>query len=336
MMLPAIPERIWGQVKPLVPSHEISEWAQSHLVLSLAIAAAIVLLLVALILWRRAVRARRRREPPELPALPEERLQPRIELPASPAELERRRQAEQARGEAEQLAKERREVADAAKAAADAAAKARLESEARALKEREEAAKREEYRAKKAAEREAKERERVQREEEERRREEAARKAREEEQERARREQEEERRRIEAQAGQTLAQSLSKTRSEGFISKLNSFFGQPKHVDESVLAQLEEILFTADIGVKTASNLVQLAREKAKGKDAASADKLKSVIRSEVERIVSLPAQRSLEGGGPPHVLMVVGVNGSGKTTTIGKLAAKMSGQGRRVVIAAG
>src|SRR5215472_11974076 len=300
-------------------------WAESHLALTLAAAALLLLLLVALIFWRRAVRARRRRPPTALPSLPAERLEPRLELPPSDAELTRRREAEQARLQAEELARSRRELAEEANRAADAAAKARLESEARALKEREEAAKREEYRAKKAAEREAKERERVQREEEERRREEAARKA-----------QEEERRRIEAQAGQTLAQSLSKTRSEGFISKLNSFFGQPKHVDESVLAQLEEILFTADIGVKTASNLVQLAREKAKGNDAASADKLKSVIRSEVERIVSLPAQRSLEGGGPPHVLMVVGVNGSGKTTTIGKLAAKMSGQGRRVVIAAG
>ena len=311
-------------------------WTESYLVPTLAAAALLLLLLVALIFWRRAVRARRRRQSTGLPSLPAERLEPQIQLRPSDAELTRRREAEQARLQAEELARSRRELAEEANRAADAAAKARLESEARALKEREEAAKREEYRAKKAAEREAKERERAQREEEERRQEEAAQKAREEEQERARRAQEEERRRIEAQAGQTLAQSLSKTRSEGFISKLNSFFGQPKHLDESVLAQLEEILFTADIGVKTASNLVQLAREKAKGNDAASADKLKSVIRSEVERIVSLPAQRSLEGGGPPHVLMVVGVNGSGKTTTIGKLAAKMSGQGRRVVIAAG
>jgi fused signal recognition particle receptor len=310
-------------------------WTESYLVPTLAAAALLLLLLVALIFWRRAVRARRRRQSTGLPSLPAERLEPQIQLRPSDAELTRRREAEQARLQAEELARSRRELAEEANRAADAAAKARLESEARALKEREEAAKREEYRAKKAAEREAKERERAQREEEERRQEEAAQKAREEEQERARRAQEEERRRIEAQAGQTLAQSLSKTRSEGFISKLNSFFGQPKHLDESVLAQLEEILFTADIGVKTASNLVQLAREKAKGNDAASADKLKSVIRSEVERIVSLPAQRSLEGGGPPHVLMVVGVNGSGKTTTIGKLAAKMSGQGRRVVIAA-
>src|SRR5262249_58437230 len=54
------------------------------------------------------------------------------------------------------------------------------------------------------------------------------------------------------------------------------------------------------------------------------------------ERRVHLPAPHSLEGGGPAHVMMVVGVNGSGKTTTIGKLAAKVSERGKRVVLAAG
>jgi fused signal recognition particle receptor len=218
----------------------------------------------------------------------------------------------------------------------DQAEKARLELEAKALKEREEEAKREEYRAKKAAEREARERERSEREEEARLRAEAERQAREQEGDRQRLAREEERRRIEAQAGQTLAQGLNKTRTEGFMSKINSLFGQPKRVDESVLAQLEEILFSADIGVRTAANLVELAREKVKRNELSSADKIKAVIRAEVERIVRLPTPQSLAGGGPPHVVMVVGVNGSGKTTTIGKLAAKVTQQGKSVVIAAG
>ena len=337
MIFPAVPDSLWGQLEPLAPSHELSPWAQSHLVPSLALGAAILLLLIALILWRRAVRARRPRERPlETPALPAEKIEPRIQLPPTATELERRRQAEQAHQTVEELARDRRQLAEAAKTAADAQAKARLEAEASALKEREEQAKREEYRATKAAEREAKERQRLEREEEERLRQEAVRKAREEEEDRARLAKEEETRRIEAQAGQTLAQGLGRTRSEGFMSKLNSFFGQPKRVDESVLAELEEILFTADIGVKTASNLVHLARDKAKGNDLTSADKLKSVIRAEVERIVTFPAAPTLEGGGPPHVIMVVGVNGSGKTTTIGKLAAKQTRRGKRVIIAAG
>jgi fused signal recognition particle receptor len=338
MTSPVVPNNISGQLEPLGPAQTLSLWVQSHPLPSLAIAAALLLLLVTcLILWRRAISARRRRAPPaEPPKLPAEKLEPHITLPPSEAELARKREADEAHRQAEELARNRRETAEAARAAADTAAKARLEIEARALKEQEEEAKREEYRAKKAAEREAKERQRREREEEERLREEADRKAREEQEELARRAREEERRRIEAQAGQTLAQGLGKTRAEGFISKLNSIFGQPKRVDESVLAQLEEVLFTADIGVKTAANLVQLARDKAKGNDLSSADKLKSVIRGEIERIVSLPAPGSLQGGGPPHVMMVVGVNGSGKTTTIGKLAAKITQRGGRVVIAAG
>ena len=337
MVFPAVLNSVWGQLEPLAPSHELSPWAQTQLIPSLAIGALILLLLVAVILWRRAVRARRPRErPPETPALPAEKIEPRIQLPPSETEVERRRQAEQAHQTAEELARNRRQLAEEARRAADAEAKARLEAEAGALKEREEQAKREEYRATKAAEREAKERQRREREEEERLHQEAVQKAREEEEARARIAKEEEQRRIEAQAGQTLAQGLGKTRSEGFMSRLNSLFGQPKRVDESVLAELEEILFTADIGVKTASNLVQLARDKAKADDLTSADKLKSVIRDEVEKIVAVPAPRTLEGGGPPHVIMVVGVNGSGKTTTIGKLAAKQTGKGKRVVIAAG
>jgi fused signal recognition particle receptor len=337
MIFPAVPDSLLGQLKPFGPLHDLSPWAQRHLVPSLAIAAAILLLLIAVILWRRALKARQRREPPpEVPALPVEKIEPRIQLPPSGTELERRRQAEQAHQQAEELARDRRELAEAARTAADAKARATLEAEVNALKAREEEAKREEYRATKAAEREAKERQRREREEEERLRQEAAQKAREEQEVLARIAREEEQRRIEAQAGQTLAQGLGKTRSEGFMSKLNSFFGQPKRVDESVLAELEEILFTADIGVKTASNLVQLARDKAKGNDLSSADKLKSVIREEVERIVTLPAPLTLQGGGPPHVIMVVGVNGSGKTTTIGKLAAKQTRQGKRVIIAAG
>jgi fused signal recognition particle receptor len=332
-----VAKSLMGQVQPLAQPREISAWAETHLVPALTIAALLLLLLVVLILWRRGVAARRRAAPiTPPPALPGEKIQPRIELPPTEAERARLQEAQEARREADQLARNRRELAEAAKAAADGEARQRLESQARELKEREEEAKRDEYRAKKAAEHEARERQRREREEQERLREEAERQAREELEQQALRARQLEQQRIEAQAGQTLAQGLGKTRSEGFISKLNSFFGQPKRVDESVLAQLEEILFTADIGVKTASHLVQLARDRAKANDLTSADRLKAVIREEVERIVNLPAPRSLEGGGRPHVVMVVGVNGSGKTTTIGKLAAKTTQRGGRVVIAAG
>ncbi|WNZ60473.1 signal recognition particle-docking protein FtsY [Myxococcus sp. MxC21-1] len=141
---------------------------------------------------------------------------------------------------------------------------------------------------------------------------------------------------VEAEAGRTLAQGLDKTRNQGFMARLNGLFGQQRQVDESVLAELEEILFTADIGVRTANHLVEVAREKLKRNELKDPERIKGLIRDEVARICDLPVPRSLEGGGPPHVVMVVGVNGAGKTTTIGKLAAKLTSEGKKVVLAAG
>jgi fused signal recognition particle receptor len=81
---------------------------------------------------------------------------------------------------------------------------------------------------------------------------------------------------------------------------------------------------------------VETAREKLKRNELGNADRIKGVMRSEIERILALPVPRTLEGGGPPHVVMVVGVNGAGKTTTIGKLASKLTSSGKKVVLAAG
>jgi fused signal recognition particle receptor len=280
--------------------------------------------------------ARRRPAPAKQAALELPGPSLRVELPPTEAERGRREEAETARQHAEELRRQREEKARSAREAQDAAARASIEAEARALKEREEEAKKEHYRAQKAAEQEVKERKRREEVETVRMRAEADARAHEEEAARQRAAAEDERRRIQAQAGQTLAKGLEKTRTQGFVSKLNALFGQPKQVDESVLGQLEEILFSADIGVRTASALVEFAREKLKRNELSDVEKMKAAIRAEIERIVDLPAPRSLAGGGPPHVVMVVGVNGSGKTTTIGKLAAKASQEGRKVVLAAG
>jgi fused signal recognition particle receptor len=267
---------------------------------------------------------------PEAPAAP-----PKVELPPSELEAQKRAEAE-AKRQAAEAARQKLAELEAQKAVAEAEAKAAIEAEQARLKAEAEAAKKEAYRAEKAAEAEEKERKK-------REREEAARLAAEEkaraEAEAARLAAEKEaeaRRKVEAEAGQTLAAGLAKTRREGFMARLSGLFGAgPKPVDEAVLAELEEVLFTADIGVKTASALVEHAREKAKSKALGSAE-LKGVIRAEVERIVDLKANHALSGGGPPHVIMVVGVNGAGKTTTIGKLAAKAHAQGKKVLLAAG
>ncbi len=212
---------------------------------------------------------------------------------------------------------------------------ARREAEAAAL----EARKKEEYRQKKEAERQEKERRRLEREEEERRaREEEARRAREAEEARLR-EEEERRRRAEAEAGRTLADGLERTRG-GFMARLQGIFGGSRPIDEATLAEMEEVLFTADIGVKTATALLDGARERVRRKELSDPARLRAALREEIARIVSrtaAPGARELAvRDARPHVVMVVGVNGSGKTTTVGKLAAKLGRSGHRVLLGAG
>jgi fused signal recognition particle receptor len=202
-----------------------------------------------------------------------------------------------------------------------------------------EARKKEEYRRRKEAEREERERRRLAREEEERAaREERERKAREAE-EASRREEADRRRRIEAEAGKTLAAGLERTRG-GFVSRLAGLVAGEKTVDERVLAGLEEVLFTADIGVSTATALLDRARARVARKELSDPARLKDALREDVARILSLggtPGAGGLPiGDARPWVVMVVGVNGSGKTTTVGKLGAQLRAAGRTVLLGAG
>jgi fused signal recognition particle receptor len=328
---------LWAQLVPPVEEVKTGDGGLESTVIT------IVLLVVFLVLLGLAIRRLLRKPKPlptQKPVLPDTAATlpteaPKVVLPPSALEAQRLEEAEAARKSADE-ARRKREALAAEAAGADQTVRARLDAEARALKDQEEAAKKQGYQAQKAAEAAEKERHRREREEGERLKLEAEAKAHADREEAARLEAQEQKARIDAQAGQTLFAGLQKTKNEGFMARLNGLFsGAPKAIDEGVLAELEEVLFTADIGVKTAQGLVELARERAK-KNELSVDKLKGVIRTEVERIVDLRSSHTLSGGGPPHVIMVVGVNGSGKTTTIGKLAAKATSQGKKVVLAAG
>jgi len=208
-------------------------------------------------------------------------------------------------------------------------------------READEARKKEAYRQKKEAEHEERERRRLEREEEERLAREAAERAAREEAEARARAAAEEHRKAEAEGGKTLAAGLAKTRS-GFMARLSGLFGGGRPVDDSVLAELEEVLFTADIGVKTATHLLESAREKVRRRELSDAGRLRAVLREDIARILSLDGGATADGAsgspGParPWVIMVVGVNGSGKTTTIGKLAARLNAAGHKVLLAAG
>ena len=149
----------------------------------------------------------------------------------------------------------------------------------------------------------------------------------------------------EAEAGRTLAEGLAKTRS-GFIARLNAFVGAAKELDDATLAELEEILFSADVGVRTATRLLDSVRERLKRRELSDVSRVKAALREEVERILSLGVAPGDSGHGglpdlppgtpPPQVVMVVGVNGTGKTTTIGKLAGRLKQSGKTVILGAG
>jgi fused signal recognition particle receptor len=294
-------------------------------------AAVLALLAGGAFLWRRA-RLQRGPEGAAGGVQPPVRPPP----PESPEQSQHRAEAARARELADRRAQERREVAAAAARSSDAGERAGLEAQARALKASEEEAKRTAYRAERAREQERRVRKAAAEVEAGRQAEQAQTLARAEAARLARAKEEARAARVKAEAGQTLADGLERTRSMGFVARLNGILGAGRTVDMAVLAELEEALFSADIGVQTAARLVKAAREQAKGSELGDAAHVKALIASEVAHILELPTPRSLEGGGPPHVVLVVGVNGAGKTTTIGKLAARLTKAGKKVFLAAG
>ena len=134
-----------------------------------------------------------------------------------------------------------------------------------------------------------------------------------------------------------LRAGLSKTRG-GFIAKIKRLFEGKKRLDAGLVGELEEVLFTADIGVKTSQRLFERVKADLSKDELGDADAVWRVIKQ--ESIALLAADGSAASidyaRAKPFVLLTIGVNGAGKTTTIGKLAAKLSQQGKKVVLAAG
>jgi fused signal recognition particle receptor len=131
-----------------------------------------------------------------------------------------------------------------------------------------------------------------------------------------------------------LRAGLSKTSSK-LTDGITSVFIKKK-LDAAALEELEDLLIQADLGVDTAARISAALSVGRYNKD-ISPDEVKAVLAEEVEKVL-LPVARPLtiEGGHSPHVILVVGVNGTGKTTTIGKLARIFTADGKRVMLAAG
>jgi fused signal recognition particle receptor len=132
-----------------------------------------------------------------------------------------------------------------------------------------------------------------------------------------------------------LKRGLSKTH-ESIVGRMDTLLLGKKQIDTDTLEELEEILITADLGVKTTVDLVRTLEQRLKRNELQDGVALKKALKEEILLRLMAHAAPLEVSGKSPFVILVIGVNGVGKTTTIGKLAAKYAGEGKRVLLAAG
>ena len=138
---------------------------------------------------------------------------------------------------------------------------------------------------------------------------------------------------------ETLDHGLEKTK-ESFFGKLSRAVAGKSRVDDDVLDNLEEVLVTSDVGVDTTLNIIQRIEERVARDKYVSTSELNNILRDEISQLLTENNTDDTEGfklpeGKKPYVIMVVGVNGVGKTTTIGKLAYQFKQAGYKVMLGA-
>ena len=130
-----------------------------------------------------------------------------------------------------------------------------------------------------------------------------------------------------------LKQGLTKTK-ESINDKINNVFSNFRKVDEELLEELEEALIMSDMGVETSTQIIKNLREKIKKEKIEDGEQVKEALREEIEKILE-KCDNSLKLETKPSVILVVGVNGVGKTTSIGKMSARLARDGKKVIVAA-
>ena len=130
-----------------------------------------------------------------------------------------------------------------------------------------------------------------------------------------------------------LKQGLGKTKTS-FDEKINNVFSSFRKVDEDFLEELEEVLIMSDIGMDTSVKIVNELRKTIKKENLKDEEDVKNALRKEMQNVLD-QVDNSLKLETKPSVILVVGVNGVGKTTSIGKIANRLRKEGKKVVVAA-
>lgn len=142
------------------------------------------------------------------------------------------------------------------------------------------------------------------------------------------------------QQQETLNQGMEKTR-EGFFSKITKAIAGKSTVDEEVLDELENALVSADVGIETTVKIIEQIEKRVAKDKYLNTSELNKILKDEIQNILVAAPQDSsytnyeLPSGHKPHIILVVGVNGVGKTTTIGKLAHNFKLAGKSVLLGA-
>ena len=145
---------------------------------------------------------------------------------------------------------------------------------------------------------------------------------------------------VEKELGQRFSKAIEKTR-DSINNRLDTIFEGRKQIDDQLLDELEEMLISTDIGVQTTMQILEAIRKGVSRQEINDIDALKATMKRELLDILQhskdhgVSSETSVDAGIKPYVLMVVGVNGVGKTTTIGKLSQRIKNEGNDVLICA-
>lgn len=129
-----------------------------------------------------------------------------------------------------------------------------------------------------------------------------------------------------------LKEGLSKTKN-AFVSQVDNLFKSFVKVDEELFDELEELLICADVGVGTTEEILEKLRDRVKSERMTGGEQVKTALREIMADMIG--EGEPLKLGTKPSVLLIIGVNGVGKTTSIGKIAAQLKADGKKVVVAA-